>query len=156
MPATAPSYALHVERGPDWLLVRVKCADPMDLDAVSLAEDIWSLLEQHFTYRLVLELDQVSVLTSHLIAQLLQLHRRLEQRDGVIASAAFRRTIAICCTPAASMTNCRRIKTVRKRSRAKRTRDDRVDYAQQTSNSLAISCTPSTWRMASWAICFWK
>ncbi len=84
MPAIASGYELHVERGPDWLLVRVACSDPVELDAVSLAEEIWSLLEQHFTYRLVLELDQVSVLTSHMIEQLMQLHHRLEHRGGVM------------------------------------------------------------------------
>lgn len=84
MPAIAPGCELHVERGPDWLLVRVACSDPMELDAVALAEYIWSVLEQHFTYRLVLELDQVSMLTSHMIEQLMQLHHRLEERNGVM------------------------------------------------------------------------
>jgi len=41
-------------------------------------------LERHFTYRVVLELDQVSVLNSHLIGQLVQLYRRIRQHDGVM------------------------------------------------------------------------
>ena len=49
-----------------------------------LAERIWRLLQQHFTYRLVLELDQVRLLTSRLIAQLVQLHRRIEEHGGVM------------------------------------------------------------------------
>jgi hypothetical protein len=40
MPAIAPGYELHVERGPDWLWVRVACSDPMELEAVSFAEHI--------------------------------------------------------------------------------------------------------------------
>jgi anti-anti-sigma regulatory factor len=84
MLAISPGCELHVERGPDWLLVRVDCSDPLELDAISLSEQIWSLLEQHFTYRLVLELERVTVLTSPMIGQLMQLHHRVEQHDGVM------------------------------------------------------------------------
>ena len=41
-------------------------------------------MQQHFTYRLVLELDQIRLLTSRLIAQLVQLHRRIEEHGGVM------------------------------------------------------------------------
>jgi anti-anti-sigma factor len=84
MLAIAPGCELDVERGPDWLLVRVANLDLAEPDAPPLAERIWRLLQQHFTYRLVLELDQVCLLTSRLIAQLVQLHRRIEQRSGVM------------------------------------------------------------------------
>jgi len=84
MLAIAPGCELHVERGPDWLLVRVECSDPVELDAASFAEQVWSLLEQHFTYRLVLELDQVSMLTSRLIEELMVLRRRVEQHNGIM------------------------------------------------------------------------
>ena len=43
-----------------------------------------ALLQQHFTYRLVLELDEVQVLNSDLIGQLMQLYRRIEEHDGVM------------------------------------------------------------------------
>jgi len=49
-----------------------------------LADRIWRLLEQHFTYRLVLELDEIRVLTSSLIEQLMELYRRVEKHDGVM------------------------------------------------------------------------
>ena len=84
MLATAPGCELNVERGPDWLLVRVANLDTTDSDAPPFAERIWRLLQQHFTYRLVLELDQVHLLTSRLIAQLVQLHRRIEEHSGVL------------------------------------------------------------------------
>ena len=74
---------LDVERGPDWLLVRVKNLDPAEPET-PLAEELWSLLQQHFTYRLVLELDEVPVLNSHLIGQLAQLCQRIEEHDGVL------------------------------------------------------------------------
>ena len=81
MLATAPGCELDVERGPDWLLVRVRRMDLAESDAPPFAEQIWCLLEQHFTHRLVLELDQVRLLNSHLIGQLIQLYRRIAEHD---------------------------------------------------------------------------
>jgi anti-anti-sigma factor len=49
-----------------------------------LADQLWSVLDRHFTYRLVLELDRVQVLGSFLIGQLIQLHQRIEQHGGVL------------------------------------------------------------------------
>ena len=80
----APSFDLDVERGPDWLLVRVRNLDLTQSDAPPLAEHLWGLLQQHFTYRLVLEFDEVGVLDSRLIGQLIQLYRRIEEHDGVM------------------------------------------------------------------------
>jgi anti-anti-sigma factor len=84
MLATAPGCELDVERGPDWLLVRVRNLDPTDSETASLADHLWSLLEQHFTHRLVLELDEVDVLSSSLIGQFAELYRRIEEHDGVM------------------------------------------------------------------------
>ncbi|MFZ1935558.1 MAG: STAS domain-containing protein [Thermoguttaceae bacterium] len=84
MLATAPGCKLDVERGPDWLLVRVANLDEAEADAPQLAERVWRLLQQHFTYRLVLELDQIRLLTSRLIAQLVQLHGRIEKHSGIM------------------------------------------------------------------------
>jgi anti-anti-sigma regulatory factor len=84
MLATAPGCELHVQRGPDWLLVRVKNLDLSEDDVPTLAARLCSLLEQHFTYRLVLELDDVPVLNGLLIGQLLQLYRWIEAHEGVM------------------------------------------------------------------------
>ncbi len=83
MLTSAGGCDLAVERGPDWLLVRLRNLDLTAPDAPPLAEQLWSLLQQHFTYRLVLELDDVQ-LNSHLIGQLKQLYRRIEEHDGVL------------------------------------------------------------------------
>jgi anti-anti-sigma factor len=84
MLAVAPGCELEVERGPDCLLVRVADLDPVDPDTSPLAERVWDVLRQHFTYRLVLELDQIRLLTSRLVAQLVQLHRRIEEHGGAM------------------------------------------------------------------------
>jgi anti-anti-sigma regulatory factor len=72
---------LAVERGPDWLLVRLRKLDLTD--APPLVDQLWSLLQQHFTYRMVLELDDVQ-LTDDMIEQFAQLYRRIEAHDGVL------------------------------------------------------------------------
>jgi anti-anti-sigma regulatory factor len=84
MLAIAPGCELDVERGPDWLLVRVRNLASAESEATPLADRVWSLLQQHFTYRLVLELDDAGLLNSPLIGQLIQLYRRIEGRDGVM------------------------------------------------------------------------
>jgi anti-anti-sigma factor len=84
MLATAPGCEFDVQRGPDWLLVRVKNLDLGEDDAPTLSERISSLLERHFTYRLVLELDSVPLLNGFLLGQLVQLHRWIEERDGMM------------------------------------------------------------------------
>jgi anti-anti-sigma regulatory factor len=84
MVATAPGCELDVERGPDWVLVRVANLDAAEAETPPLAERVWRILQQHFTYRLVLELDEVRLLTSRLIAQLVQLHRRIGEHGGLL------------------------------------------------------------------------
>jgi len=100
MLAVAPGCELEVERGPGWLLVRIANLDLAELDTPTLAERVWSVLQQHFTYRLVLELDQIHLLTSRLIAQLVQLHRRIEEHGGVMRlcglSAHNRKVLQTC------------------------------------------------------------
>jgi anti-anti-sigma regulatory factor len=84
MLAVAPGCELDVERGPDWLLVRVVSLDKHSPEAPSLAEELWSLMQRHFTYRLVLELDGVPALGSELVAQLGRLHDRIVDHGGVM------------------------------------------------------------------------
>ncbi len=84
MLATAPGCRFEVERGPDWLLVRITSLDKRDSEYPPLSETIWSLLQQHFTYRVVLELDGLGVLNSYLIGQLVALYKRIDEHDGVM------------------------------------------------------------------------
>lgn len=83
MLAVAPGWELDVERGPDWLLVKIRSQDGSSTDP-PLADGLWDLLERHFTYRVVLELDQVRVLNSYLIGQLVQLYKLIRRHDGVM------------------------------------------------------------------------
>ena len=84
MPLTAMRCELGVERGPGWLFVKLNNIDPDAFETHQLADQIWSLLEQHLIYRVVLEMDDVKVLRSELIAQLILLCRKIRHHDGVI------------------------------------------------------------------------
>jgi anti-anti-sigma regulatory factor len=76
-------WQLDTDRGPDWLLVSVK-RPARNAAACPLADVLWTLLEQHFTYRLVLELDPVTKLDDALIEQLLLLHERIGEHGGIL------------------------------------------------------------------------
>ena len=84
MLAIAPGWELEVERGPDWLIVRIQNMDEISESSPPLAERIWELMQQHLTHRLVLELDQVPLLNSYLIGQLIQLYRVIREHYGVM------------------------------------------------------------------------
>jgi len=80
----AAGWRMDVERGPDWIFIRLHPAAGGEIDYFSLAEQVWSVLEQSFTYRLVLELDRVDVLQSALIAQLVLLSKRIHSHNGML------------------------------------------------------------------------
>ncbi len=99
MLAIAPGWELAVERGPDWLLVRILKA-PEAPDAPPLADEVWEQLCRHFTYRLVLELNQISLLNSHLIGQLVQLYKRIREHEGIMrvcGLSAYNRQVLHTC-----------------------------------------------------------
>ena len=69
-----------VDRGPDWLFVRLHPGEQHD----HLADQLWAMLTQHFIYRLVLEMDEVAFLPSTMIGQLVMLHKRVLQHEGTL------------------------------------------------------------------------
>ncbi len=84
MLALAPGWELTVERGPDWLFVRVSTPDAQGSEPPPLAQSVWSLMQQHLCDRLVLELDDLDVLRSNLIGQLILLHQVISEHGGVM------------------------------------------------------------------------
>ncbi len=100
MHTLAVGCELDVQRGPDWLLVRIVSVGQDGSSPPPLADELWSLMEQHFTYRIVLELDGLKVLNSHLIGQLVSLYRRISEHDGVMrlcGLSAYNRQVLHTC-----------------------------------------------------------
>jgi anti-anti-sigma factor len=80
----AGEWSLDLERGPDWLFIRVRGPDDVRAEPTDLADSIWRLMDQQFTYRLVLELDDVTKLSSCFLGQLVMLHKRIHSHDGML------------------------------------------------------------------------
>jgi anti-anti-sigma factor len=81
----APGWHTQMERGPDWIFVRLLPPEThAEAASAALAEAIWRLLEQEFTYRLVLELDALPLLSSHLLGELIRLSKRIYSHGGML------------------------------------------------------------------------
>jgi hypothetical protein len=75
---------LNVDRGPNWLFVKLSAKDK-SLDQVpQIADKLWSISSRHFIYRLVLELEELKELQSELLSQLVMLQERLAQCGGAL------------------------------------------------------------------------
>jgi hypothetical protein len=83
-PPAPPAPRLEVERGPNWLFVRVRQCRPGDPEAESLAQRVTSVLDQHFTYRVVLELQDATLPCEKLIEQLQTLDQWIQDHHGVL------------------------------------------------------------------------
>ena len=94
-------WNFDVERGPDWLFVRPHRLKTSTQNAPPFAEQVWTLLEQHFTHRLVLEMGDVDELDSDLAGQLLSLYKRIHAHDGILRvcelSPNSEEVLHVCC-----------------------------------------------------------
>jgi anti-anti-sigma factor len=81
MEAVCDDWGVDVDRGPDWLFVKL---NPGKQEPGDMAERLWSLANRHFIYRLVLEMDKVDQIPSRLMGQLITLQKRILQRDGAL------------------------------------------------------------------------
>lgn len=79
----APGWSVDVDRGPDWLFVRLNVEDESQKQP-ELAESLWALLQCHLTYRVVVELDRLPQLSSFLLGQLVLLSKRVQADGGLM------------------------------------------------------------------------
>lgn len=80
----APEWTMDLDRGPDWLFIRLRPPRHGDTGEIALAEMIWQKLEQCFCYRVVLELDDVTFLRSWLLGEIVRLHKRVTTQGGMV------------------------------------------------------------------------
>lgn len=83
MLTTGSDFRLEVDRGPNWLFVRVEPTST-DCELKTLADELWEVAARHFIYRLVVELDAVDQLPQTVVEQLLKLRDRLEAAGGAM------------------------------------------------------------------------
>ncbi len=84
MTQLADGWEYDLERGPECLFVRLRADEPQADAEPPLAAQLWAVLDEHMVYRLVLELDQIELLHSYVIGQLLLLGRRLHAQGGML------------------------------------------------------------------------
>ncbi|MGA2619292.1 MAG: STAS domain-containing protein [Thermoguttaceae bacterium] len=83
MATAATGCKLDVDRGPQWLLVKVSGFQADPAHPLPLADLLWAVAQRHFCYRLVLDLEEVP-LDSHLLGQLTQLYELIQEHEGVL------------------------------------------------------------------------
>jgi len=83
MLAIAPGWELSLERGPNCMLARLSKEGPGD-ELPPLADELWEQMRRHMTYQVVLEMDAVGRLDSHIIGQLVKLYKRIREHDGLL------------------------------------------------------------------------
>ncbi len=76
-------WSVQVERGPDWVFMKLD-PDVNRMESNGLADEIWTVLEKHLTYRLILEMEGVRTLASQLIGQLMLLQKRIYAHGGLL------------------------------------------------------------------------
>jgi anti-sigma B factor antagonist len=77
-------WNFEVERGPDWLFVRPHKLKSRAPNEPPFAEQVWALLEQHLTHRLVLEMRDVDEVDAELADQFVWLYKRIHTHDGIM------------------------------------------------------------------------
>lgn len=80
----ADGLKMEVERGPNWLFVKLRSQGKPLEKVPQIADKLWSIASRHFIYRLVLELDELETMPSDLMGQLVLLQERLAQCDGAL------------------------------------------------------------------------
>ncbi len=77
-------WDLEIDRGPDWLYVRPRPTEGPAGYGLSLADQVWSVLEETLMHRLVLELSDITQFDETLVEQLRELQRRVQAHEGIM------------------------------------------------------------------------
>ena len=84
MAELAPGWKMDLERGPDCLIIRLRADENGGVEDLELSDKLWQVLEQHLVYRLILELDDVGDLRGDVLGELVNLSRKICERDGML------------------------------------------------------------------------
>jgi anti-anti-sigma regulatory factor len=75
---------LAVDRGPNWLFVKLRTKSVKRKNVRHLADKLWSIASRHFIYRLVVELDELDELPAACTEELVNLQGRLVECGGAL------------------------------------------------------------------------
>jgi len=77
-------WDFDVQRGPDALFVHLSPSADQEWSGAPLADALWSLMQQHFAHRLVIECDQVDQVTAEFATQLAILQNKISENGGLL------------------------------------------------------------------------
>ncbi|MBI3464012.1 MAG: STAS domain-containing protein [Planctomycetes bacterium] len=80
----AAGWSFDVDRGPDWVFVKLHEDDSTSMPQPPLADTLLEVLRRHFAHRLVLELDEITLLRSFVLGQLLMLQKEVQTQGGIM------------------------------------------------------------------------
>jgi anti-anti-sigma factor len=78
----ASGWSFDIDRGPDWIFVKLK--DDGSTSQPPLADTLLEVLKRHFAHRMVIEMDEVTLLRSFVLGQLLQVHKQVQTEGGIV------------------------------------------------------------------------
>jgi anti-anti-sigma factor len=79
----APGWMADVERGPDWLFVRLASEAPLAHDT-EIADTLWEVLRRHLAHRMVIQLEEIPQLSSAMLGQFVALGERIKESGGML------------------------------------------------------------------------
>lgn len=82
-PLTA-DWQMELERGPDWVFIRLLSSEQAGWQGAGLAEALWNVMQTQMASRLVLHMDHVPMLRSEMLGELVRLHKRIHARGGLL------------------------------------------------------------------------
>ena len=77
-------WSAEVDRGPDWLLVRLHAPAQDVQEDVELADGLLTLTKKHLIRRMVLELDDIGSQDGKIIGALVELNDRVRNEGGTL------------------------------------------------------------------------
>lgn len=83
----APGWKTELNRGPNWLFIKLFGPDGDRADATGMAETLAMLMRQEAVHRVVLELEDLVTMPAEFIGELVELYRTLGPQGGVLRLA---------------------------------------------------------------------
>ena len=80
----APGWKTELDRGPDWLFVRLYGPNGEEADATGMAESLCMMMQQELKGRLLLELEHLYDMPQDFVDELVLLRAELERQGGVL------------------------------------------------------------------------
>jgi len=80
----APGWKTELDRGPDWLFVKLYGPNGDEADAKGMANSLYLMMEQEFKGRLLLELEHLYDIPQDFVDELIQLREKMEKQGNTL------------------------------------------------------------------------